>query len=177
MTEGFFMLASWLAILLLLYGAVHDFAARTVPNSLSLALLLIACVIRLLDGNLRAGLFTGLIVFLALQILWLLRLMGGGDVKFWAAAAIAVKPHIITQLDFLLQVVFAGGILAIVYISLRYALPKMKPGYSQTGRSFSLWRRILRAEHWRNKRNGPLPYAAAIAAGGVLSLLTSLTKG
>jgi prepilin peptidase CpaA len=42
------------------------------------------------------------------------------------------------------------------------------------GRPHSLIARIAKAEAWRLRRRGPLPYGAAIAAGALVAFPTSL---
>ena len=74
-----------LAAVLLVYAALHDIAARTVPNWLPLCLLVLGCGARLTDHSLLAGAAVALITFVALFGLWLGGAMGGGDVKLWAA--------------------------------------------------------------------------------------------
>jgi hypothetical protein len=57
----------------------------------------------------------------------------------------------------------AGGIIALVYMFLRFLLRRMPRPMSPRPRR--LLARILRVEHWRLLRGGSLPYASAIAAG------------
>ena len=69
-------------------------------------------------------------------------------------------------LEVFYRVLLAGGILAILYISLRLII--QRPHSSRSG---TLVQRAMRAEAWRICRRGPLPYAFAIAGGAILSLL------
>ena len=60
----------------------------------------------------------------------------------------------------------SGALLALVYLTGR-SLPAPHP----SARPTSLLARAARIERWRLHRGGPLPYACAIAAGGVFVLL------
>jgi len=163
------MLSTALAALasgLLIYAALHDLAARTVPNWLSLAVLAVGCSWRLLDHSLLGGLLAGVITFICLFAVWLLGGMGGGDVKLWAASALLIPPLLITELAFVLHVVLFGGALAIVYLILCRIVPVPK---QRTGGGWP--RRLLRIEAWRIGRGAPLPYACAIAGGAISTFL------
>ena len=151
---------------LLVYAALHDLAARTVPNWLPLTLLVLGCCARLADHTLLAGLAVAGIAFLVLFIVWLFGAMGGGDVKLWAATALLIPPLLRPELAFFLHVVVFGGLLALVYLSLGLVI--RKPRGLKTG---SLLRRLLRAEAWRIRRRAPLPYACAIAGSAIVTLL------
>jgi len=61
----------------------------------------------------------------------------------------------------------AGGLLAVLYLLAQNLVPAASPSPVP----LSLLARVWRAERWRIRRGGPLPYAVAIAAGGVLTLL------
>jgi prepilin peptidase CpaA len=89
--------------------------------------------------------------------------MGGGDVKLLGAAALLVPPATVPHM--LALVAFAGGILALIYLVGRAVAPR-----PAGRRPHMLPLRILRAECWRIRRGGPLPYACAIAAGAALTL-------
>lgn len=163
------MLIKGLAILascLLVYAALHDLAARTVPNWLPLLILFIGCCVRATDHSLLAGLSVAGATFAVLFVVWLLGAMGGGDVKLWAATAVLIPPLLQPELNFVLRVVVLGGVMAIIYLSLSPLVPKPKPAHGG-----SLLRRVLRAEAWRIGRRAPLPYACAIAGGALATLL------
>jgi len=155
-----------LAALLLVYAALHDIAARTVPNWLPLCLAALGCGARLADHSLLAGAMVALVTFGVLFGLWLAGAMGGGDVKLWAATALMIPPFLRPQLGFLFNVLLLGGALAILYLLLRVCVPR--PRASRRG---TLLRRIVRAEAWRIGRRAPLPYACAIAGGALATLL------
>lgn len=86
------------------------------------------------------------------------RLDGGGDVKLLGAAALGVAPG--SVVSFVMTVAVMGGLLAILYLVARPLLGPAGPARPQ-----GLLGRVVRAERWRIRRGGPLPYACAIAAG------------
>ena len=90
--------------------------------------------------------------------------MGGGDVKLLGATALAVPPGSVPTLVFVMGM--AGGLLSLFYLAAR----RLVHAPSAT-RPRSLIARALRVERWRIRRGGPLPYACAIAAGGLFVLL------
>lgn len=149
---------------LLLAAGAEDIATRLVSNRLSLALALCGAGLRWREGALWIGLLAALAVFLTAAFCWRRGWLGGGDVKLLGAAALFVAPARIPAL--LLATSLAGGALALLYLALA-ALPGPTPPH---GPKAKLIPRILRAERWRIRRHGPLPYASAIAAGAVFTL-------
>ena len=120
MTEGLTVVAAGL----LVYAALHDVAARTVPNWLPASLLVIGCCARLIDHSLLSGGIVAAVTFAALFVIWLLGAMGGGDVKLWTATVLLIPPMLQPELAFFLRVVVFGGILAVIYLALRPLVPK-----------------------------------------------------
>jgi prepilin peptidase CpaA len=156
--------------LLLIVAALHDIGFRTVPNRISLALLLCGVALRLIDGGthqLLYGLLCGGAVFLVTYVCWRMRWMGGADVKLLTAAAIFVPPMLVPTM--LLATSLAGGLIALVFLVGSRLAPRPAPG-----RPSGLIRRALRCELRRLRHRGPLPYAAAIAAGGVAAIVSSV---
>lgn len=151
------------SILLFVAAALHDVAARTVPNGLALALALTGVAARALDHTLIAGLIAGFVIFALAAFCWRRGWMGGGDVKLMGAGAMAVPPGGVV--NFILVMSIAGALLAVVYLIGR-SMPAPPPSL----RPASLPARALRIERWRLHRGGPLPYACAIAAGGLFVL-------
>jgi prepilin peptidase CpaA len=154
-------------LVLLLFSGLHDFAVRTVPNWVSLLLFGVGAVLRLIQGG-PSGLGVGLAIAAAVLMLtfvfWRLGWMGGGDVKMLTAASIFVAP---LSVPFLISgTAIAGGLLSLVYI-VGGAVVKRPHGPRPPG----FLRRAVRCEQWRLSRRGPLPYAAAIAAGGWIATL------
>lgn len=151
---------------LLSYAALHDLAVRTVPNWLPALVLLLGICARLLDHDLLSGLIVAAAAFALLFCIWVSGAMGGGDVKLWAATVLLVPPGWQPQFAFFVNVVLAGGLLALLYLALSLVVPRPR---AATGGSNL--RRFLRVEQWRIGRRGPLPYACAIAAGAIAALL------
>ncbi len=155
--------------LLLVFAALHDIGFRTVPNRISAALLACGILLRLLDGGphqLLWGLLCGGAVFMVTYACWRFGWMGGADVKLLTAAAVFVPPLMVPTL--LLGTSLAGGAIALAYIIGSFLAPSPAPR-----RPHGLVLRALRCELRRLRRRGPLPYAAAIAAGGVVAIVTS----
>jgi prepilin peptidase CpaA len=154
-----------LAVLVL--AALHDFAVRTVPNAYSVILFGAGAAIRLCAGGAHAlqwGLIAAAVIFAATVLFWRLGWMGGGDVKLLTSAAIFVPTMLVPTL--VAATALAGGVLAIVFIlGRKFAVRPAAP------RPHAVLARVLRCEQWRLHRGGPLPYAAAIATGGVIATL------
>ena len=152
--------------ILLIIAALHDVAARTIPNWVSLALFVLGVLLRANDGwtSLMYGLALGVVVFAVATFCWKRGWMGGGDVKLLAAAAVFVQPAHVG--DMLIAVTLTGGVVGLIYLFGRMLLSRTaRPAAARPRR---LLARILRVERRRLGRGGPLPYASAIAAGTLL---------
>ncbi|MGE4481608.1 A24 family peptidase [Acidocella sp.] len=160
------LLLASLSLFLLLYAALHDFAARTVPNWVSGGVFLCGVALRGLDHNLLPSLGAAAIIFILLFGIWAAGLMGGGDVKLWAASSLLIQPSWQMELLSVAHVMLLGGGLAIFYLLLSFLV--RRPVVSNAG---SCLRRCLRAEQWRVARRGPLPYAVAISGGTLMVML------
>lgn len=122
---------------------------------------------RLTAGSLVVSAAIASIVFFVLFLCWTRGWLGGGDVKLLAASALLVPAEHVVGLGFAVSV--SGGVLALAYL---------------TGRSFQVWpstnvpgarssfQRVRRIEAWRVRRGAPLPYACAIAAGCIFTIVT-----
>ena len=156
-----------LAASLLIFAAARDIATRLIPDAIPVALVLLGLLSRLMLGWTDAGLslLIGLLLFAMLLPLAMRGWLGGGDVKLIAAMAVGFAPH--ETWIFIVTTVFAGGVLGIVYIIGRYLVPETRVAGGGT-----LLRRVLAVEAWRMRRRGPLPYAVAIAIGGLVVLNT-----
>lgn len=144
--------------ILLLVAAANDIATMTIPNWVSAALVFAFPLFALAAGHSIAfigyHLAVGLIV-LALGIgLFSLNLLGGGDAKVIAAAAVWTGSSGLVV--FVSAMVLAGGVLALSLLALRRLA---KP---QDGRPAFL-NRLL-------DRQRGAPYAVAIAVGGIAAL-------
>lgn len=152
-----------LAGALLLIAAAHDIIARTIPNWVPLLLAVIGVLLRYIDNSLLLGLACGAVVFLLAAFCWRRGWLGGGDVKLLGAVAIAIPPwHTAT---FMLVMSLTGFLIAIAFLIGRsLGAPPGGP------RPVSFIARAWRVERRRLGRGGPLPYACAIAAGGLFVL-------
>lgn len=158
------------AALLLAAAAAHDAATRTIPNWLPLLLAALGVALRLLTGDLGPGLAVAALVLAGTALAWLRGWLGGGDVKLAAAFALVPPPGQVAA--FVLATALAGGVLALVYLALVRRVPRPSPG-----RRAGFLARCAKAEAWRMRRGGPLPYAVAIAAGGFYVLHPLLVSG
>jgi prepilin peptidase CpaA len=169
-TIGQFLIGAVGTILCL--AALHDVLARTVPNWMPIALFIIGCVERVLDGRIVTSLLIGALVFIVTGLCWKRGWLGGGDVKLLAAAAVAVPPMAVPP--FIAAVALAGGVLSLAYLALSRLIPRAvlrRPSAWPVGRPSGVLPRVFRLECWRLSRGGPLPYAVAIATGGLFVLL------
>jgi len=152
------------AVAILIAAMLHDIAFRTVPNWMPLLLATAGLLRHAIHGNPAIAALTGLLVTLAAAGCWWRGWLGGGDVKLLGAVAVLVPSSLAPRL--LGDVALAGGALALLYL----ALSRLVPAPPVT-RPAALCARIRRAEQWRVRRRGPLPYASAIAAGALFVLL------
>jgi prepilin peptidase CpaA len=144
-------------------AALHDVAFRTIPAGLSPAIAAAGVALRWLDQQLPAALLIAALVFAAGFLCWKRGWLGGGDVKLLAAATLALPPGLV--MSFAVSVSLCGGGLALFYVLASQLVTR-----PQSARPVGLFARIVRAEQWRLRRRGPLPYALAIAAGFALTI-------
>lgn len=147
---------------LLVAACVSDLRTRRIPNVLVLAIALTGLGVGMafegpLQGGGRAimGLGAGLALWLPF---WLLRMMGAGDVKLFAAGAAWLGPA--GALEGALLAGLCGGVLSIVYLLFQhgfsYTLMRLAHGMQQP----SALREVAPAK-WDRR----MPYALAMAAG------------
>jgi prepilin peptidase CpaA len=151
---------------LLMASAWCDLATRTIPDTITVLLLVLGGFARLLDGAAAFGVSaaTAGTLFLLLLLAYARGLLGGGDVKIAGAIAVGLSP--LDSYRFVVATALAGGLLAVAYILLSQVLRGPHPV-----RGASLLGRVAAIEAWRIRRRGPLPYGVAIAAGGAFVLL------
>lgn len=154
---------------LLLYAAVHDVIARTIPDLIPAAILVAALVLNLMSGSVLLPLAAMAAVAAVMLLLYWLRLMGGGDVKLLVAIAFLLPPADIPPA--IAAIAIAGGLLALMFLALRPRLRRRR--LAPAGRSAPLLRRAWAAELWRIRRGGPLPYAVAISAGTLFMMFST----
>lgn len=164
---------------LLLCAAWLDVRSHRIPNSLILAGAAAALLLNVWvpsamgELGLQASLLGVGAGLLALMPLYLLRAMGGGDVKLMAMVGAFVGPG--AMMEVTLYVLIAGGVLAIgvslwrgnlwrvvhhIKLALLLKLAKM-PGWREP-----IDAAALRADH-------RMPYGVAIACGGIAYLLAA----
>lgn len=144
-------------LLLLLVAALSDVATMQIPNWVSIALAAAFIPAAALAGAswpmIGVHLAFGAGVFLVCAGLFACGVLGGGDAKLLSAAA--VWTGWTALLPFLVGTALAGGLLALAALAARRALapsPSL-PGFAN---------RLL-------DRSRGVPYAVAIAAGGVFA--------
>jgi len=152
------------ACVLLAVAAMHDVGFRTLPDSVSVGLVGCGVATHLSGGDLGRAALAASAVFALAVLAWWAGALGGGDAKLLGSTALAVPLSSVPA--FVLDTALAGGVLALGFLSLRPFVPA-----ARGSRPATLLGRVLRAEAWRIRRRGPLPYAVAIAAGGAVSLL------
>lgn len=157
------MIAVGAGAALLLAAALHDIAFRTVPNAMAAALAVAGLVAQAVQGNILFSAPASLAVFFCAALCWRRGWMGGGDVKLLGATALLVPPALVPSM--LAAVALSGGALAIVYLVARRRMPR-----PHDGKPAGLLPRAIRAERWRMRRGGPMPYAVAIAGGAFFVL-------
>ena len=148
---------------LLVAAALHDIVARTVPNGLALALAGFGLIAQVLQGNALVSVPVALVVFACAALCWRRGWMGGGDVKLLGAVALLVPPMLVPSL--IAAIALSGGVLALFYLAARRRLTR--PTNPRPG---GIIPRAIRAERWRLRRGGPMPYAVAIASGAFFVL-------
>ena len=170
---GNFLFISWaliatLQVMLLLSAAFDDVAKRLIPNGICLTIALTSLIGRLLVGpqQLAISLALAIVLFIILLLLHSRHILGGGDVKLLTALAIGLSPFGVVKL--FAVTALAGAVVALSHLAMR-CLPRPR---LTSSRSASL-RRIYAVERWRIMRRAPLPYAVAIACGGISAVLTA----
>lgn len=150
----------------LVYAMFRDIVVRTIPNMLCLCIAGLALPIRISSHELiRSGLVGGG-VFAVLTGLWLVRLIGGGDVKFWTSCSLLLPPDLLVQFWFFMLVLLAGGGIGILYLALRVVA--WRGAWLSKAESRGLLLRVWRVELWRARRGGSIPYGVAIALSTIL---------
>ena len=144
-----------LLMVLLALAALQDAMQLKISNLICGAVLLLALVVVTLVGF-RLELWQNFLVFAAAltigTMLFSAGKLGGGDVKLFAVTVFWFD--LSAALWLLLSVAIAGGILAILIISIRTV------GWSEAAQQRAV---ILR-------RKGGIPYGVAIAAGALLTV-------
>jgi len=143
---------------LVIMGALSDVATMTIPNRISLALIVLFFPAAFLAGmpfaQVAACVGVGLVGLAVGMVMFALRWIGGGDAKMTAAAAmwlgVAAAPH------FLLWTGVAGGLFAVFLLMAR------AHGQLIAGRAPRWVGRLLEPK-------GDIPYGVAICAGALMA--------
>jgi prepilin peptidase CpaA len=140
-----------------------------IPDWVSVGLVVAGLAVRLFAGLPSAAVSVGLalLLFTLLALAHARGILGGGDVKLAAATAIGLPADSI--LRFVVVTALAGGVVALLYLALRFGLRRRLPRAPRRGAS--LLGRVFAAEHWRIARHGSIPYGVAIACGGIWVVL------
>lgn len=164
------MLETVTVIALLGFAAWRDVLTRTIPDTVSIALIVVGCAARCCNGweALATSLLVGVVVFFALLPACSRGLLGGADLKLLAALSVGFSPQ--TTLHLLAAVTIVGGGLAAVYVCLNRMVGAKAAGRSRR-KPGSLLPRIVSIECWRIRRSAPLPYGIAIAIGAAIVVL------
>jgi prepilin peptidase CpaA len=162
------LLAGAIFTALLAAVARSDVAARRIPNALVLALVVtgvfVATVVLRDDVGLNraaAGFALGLTLWAPL---WLMRVLGAGDVKLAAAIGTWLGPTGVLEASVLAAIV--GGALALLVVARRRRVGALASGVA-------LWTAALQRGQLTkplvNDKMDVLPYGVALAVGGALS--------
>jgi len=162
------------------YAAARDFAIRKISNQLALITVYIGIVLRIgsaiffnmpLWEDLVSILWSVSFLFI-LMIGWNFRLIGGGDVKLWAALSLVLPLSMIQQQSLVFSVFIAGGVEALIYqLIYKYGEAKSIKFVSPAGRKSMILKRILKIESRRAFRRSSIPYGIAIAIGSTATVL------
>lgn len=154
---------------LLIIAAWRDVAVRLIPYFVPILTAVAGFGARCAIGP-RAAIISlagAAIIFVILALIHRRGLLGGGDVTLMAAFACGLSPPQTYQ--FILYTSVSGGVLAAVWLLLQRLVRRGKRR-APPPRGTPLPMRVLAAERWRLARKAPLPYAVAIAMGGLLVL-------
>lgn len=157
-------LALWLVVAACGIAAYTDVSTRRVPNVLVAALAVLGVGLHAPEG---VGAVLIAIAVLALVVLlgtWVhaLGLVGGGDIKLFAAAAATISTSDIVP--FLLYTTVAGGLVAVAY-----SLAHRRLGATLTNvREMAASMAIGASPNVSSATPGTMPYALAIFAGAAL---------
>ncbi|HWR35682.1 MAG TPA: prepilin peptidase [Clostridia bacterium] len=171
--ESLFM-ASALAIGIT--GAFADIRTRRIPNALTYTGMIAGIAVHtVMQGwsGLASALLGGLIAGGIFLVFFLLRVMGGGDLKLMTAIGCFAGPQ--NSLRAVLATAIAGGVIAIGYAIFRGRLRKM---FSNMGDLIRFHAVAGAAVHPTLNLSNPeamrFPYGTAIAAGALYSFLATI---
>jgi prepilin peptidase CpaA len=144
----------WLLVVLLAATTVQDAIQLRISNIICGSVLVLAIAAMVASGP-RIGLWQNFAVFAVVLtvgvVLFARQVLGGGDVKLFAAVGLWVD--IPAALRLIIAIVVAGGLLALAIVMLRTVAPKAVAGRVKT-----------------LQPKAGIPYGIAIAAGTLLVL-------
>lgn len=145
----------------LLAAAICDIRRRSIPNVLTGSMAAVGLIVSLTGQGMSAIVpaALGAVVSFSVGVMMLFaRLVGGGDVKFFAAMAIWLGPA--ASIDAALAMAIAGGLLALFFLR----RPAPASGVAQADGPES-WVGRLQLDEGRDFDR--VPYGVAVAAGGL----------
>jgi prepilin peptidase CpaA len=151
---------------LLALAAVEDARRLVIPNRLPIAIALLfpAYALAAPDAvDVLGSLQFAAISFAAGFVLFVLRIVGGGDAKLFAAVALWAGPPLFAS--FALVTAVTGAVIALAMLTIRRFAGSPAPAPSAAGSEAAAVRALRRAE---------LPYGVAIAAGGLAVVVMHL---
>jgi prepilin peptidase CpaA len=158
--------ALWCCAGLLVWAAISDLRSYLIPNRICLAIVALYPIYWLagyvggMPVDWSGGILAAALIFAVGFGLFSFGLIGGGDVKLFAA--VALWTGLGWLLPLLIIVGVAGGILSISTIAAKAVMLKRLPAdvraVAYSGSRFGTFRAILK---------NPTPYGAAIAIGGL----------
>ena len=158
-------IALGMVLLASLLAAASDVRTRRIPNALVGALFVCGLAVSAFAGWRAVGidLLIVLAVLIAGTLLFSFKLIGGGDVKLLAAAAGTLGYP--TGVSFILFTLVCGGVIAVVYATLRGRLGATVANVQTMTLPLLSGVRPVRPD------GTPMPYALAIFAGALCTLL------
>lgn len=131
------------------FAGLQDLMSRRISNLFPIFIIVLFLAAHIIAGwqvDVWKNLISFLVVLVIGALLFKYGIMGGGDVKLWAAVALWFKP---SQLPLLiLCITLAGGALALV----------------------SIIRRLIRKNAISTQNGGAVPYGVAIAIGTIITV-------
>ncbi len=161
------------ALLLLVYVAFHDVLARTIPDWVHLAFLLISAVVLVAEpGRIVLTMFGLSALVFAVGVLgWFLGTIGGGDVKLFPSVMLAIgQPW--ASIQFVMWSILLGGVVAGLYLAASFLVADTDRAPPPGARLFHRWRLI---ERRRVARRWCIPYAVGIAVAGFAVIVQQLS--
>ena len=154
------------AILLLVVAAYNDIRSLRIPNSICLAVSVLGLLRLFLLwwlGDLAAAavletMATAAIILLIGLVAFMLRFIGGGDVKLIVATVLLIDGH--NWFPFIMIMSISGGVLAMLMLALKHSpIPTyLGPRFA----AFALTTKVM------------VPYGVAISVAGSITLFTQL---